>query len=240
MYIIGIHLDYIQGVGIAMQFTYRHFITPHKVVTPFFILSLMYIYDNTSVGSLVYLALHGTYCINWLLKEAIFPDKSWDRELPLWRFVLATLTMPNYWWAPWLLISRGTEPHKYTIFAAVVLNILGTFVNYCCDAQKYFVLAERPGLITNGFFAYSRNLNYLGEILLYLGFAILAEDPLPLGFLLGMVVLVFYPKMWEKDNSLSRHKDFQAYKENTWLMFPRLNFAGVQKPTNGKKIKNLQ
>ena len=42
------------------------------------------------------------------------------------------------------------------------------------DAQKYFVLREKKGLITHGFNALSRNTNYLGEIMIYASFNVIA------------------------------------------------------------------
>lgn len=205
-----------------MKITYRHFINPHKALTPVFIISLIVIYGNAGVGPLVYLALHGTYCLNWFLKELIFPDQSFDKELSITDFVLATFAMYNYWWSPWILITNKIEPRSVTIFAAVFLNISGTFLHYCCDAQKYFMLQERKRLLTSGFFARSRNMNYLGEIMIYLGFAVMAEHIWPVAFLLIMVVFIFFPKMWEKDESISRYEEFAEYKKHSNLFIPKL------------------
>lgn len=205
-----------------MRTTYRNFINPHKVLTPIFIVTLIIVYDNAGVGPLLYLALHGTYCLNWLLKELMFPDKSFDEELSPKTFILGTVAVYNYWWSPWLLISKRIEPHPLTIFAAVSLNILGTFLHFCCDVQKYYVLKERQGLITDGFFSRSRNLNYLGEILIYLGFAILCEHIFPSMFLFGMVIFVFLPMMIKKEKSISRYKEFGEYKRKSNFFLPKL------------------
>lgn len=205
-----------------MRITYRHFINPHKALTPIFIVLLIVIYENTSVGPLVYLALHGTYCLNWFMKELIFPDKSFDEELSKKDFVLATIALYNYWWSPWILITNRVEPHNITIFLAVFMNVFGTFLHYCSDAQKFYMLQERKRLITNGFFARSRNMNYLGEIMIYFGFAILAEHVWPIAFLLMMVVVIFLPKMWKKDASISRYEEFIEYEKNSYLLVPKL------------------
>jgi protein-S-isoprenylcysteine O-methyltransferase Ste14 len=39
------------------------------------------------------------------------------------------------------------------------------------DAQKYFVLQNKRGLITDGMFSYIRHPNYLGEMMIYGSFA---------------------------------------------------------------------
>ena len=52
--------------------------------------------------------------------------------------------------------------------AGVVLMLL-------TDAQKFLVLKERRGLITHCMHGWSRNLNYLGEIMIYASFATVCQ-----------------------------------------------------------------
>ena len=187
----------------------RYFINAHKVLTPFVILSCMKYYDNMGIGPLVYLALHGTYCVNWILKELIYPDKSFERILSPGMFLYGCVVITQYWWAPWILISKTNGPNNITIFVGIVLNVLGTFLHYGSDAQKYYMLAERKGLIKNGFFKRSRNTNYLGEILIYLGFAIFAEHYLPIIVVALIGTGLYLPNMLEKDKSLSKYDEFK-------------------------------
>ncbi|MEM8778910.1 MAG: steroid 5-alpha reductase, partial [Cyanobacteria bacterium P01_G01_bin.49] len=55
----------------------KHPINLHKGLTLFVVLGLMIAYDNFSLAAWVYLALHGSYGIMWLLKDQLYPDKSW-------------------------------------------------------------------------------------------------------------------------------------------------------------------
>jgi len=57
----------------------RHVINLHKGLTSLVVVGLMLAYGNFSVGAWVYLALHGTYGVLWLLKERIFPIVSGSR-----------------------------------------------------------------------------------------------------------------------------------------------------------------
>ena len=88
--------------------------------------------------------------------------------------------------------------------------------------QKYYTLKYHKGLIQEGLFAQSRNINYLGEILIYLGFNIISQHWLPFLFQAAFVAFIFYPNMKAKDKSLSKYNEFNAYKSNTWLLFPKL------------------
>lgn len=106
--------------------------------------------------------------------------------------------------------------------AAISLNLLGIFLHYGSDAQKYYTLKYKSGLITEGFFARCRNPNYLGEACIYISFAMLAQHWLPFLILGFMVAMVWIPNMLKKDQSLSRYPEFENYKANSGLIFPKL------------------
>ena len=77
-----------------------------------------------------------------------------------------------YMIGPYLLISEHTVPPNWVFALASFLCISGVFLHYVSDAQKFFVLQLRKGLIQDGLFARTRNPNYLGELLIYGGFAL--------------------------------------------------------------------
>jgi protein-S-isoprenylcysteine O-methyltransferase Ste14 len=85
-----------------------------------------------------------------------------------------------------------------------------------------YTLKYRSGLIMEGFFARCRNPNYLGEILIYLAFAILAMHWLPFVILGGFIAGIFIPNMLKKDQCLSRYPEFEVYKAHSGLLFPKL------------------
>ncbi len=200
----------------------RHVINLHKGLTPFVVLGLMMGFDNFSLPAWIYLSLHGTYGLLWLLKDLIYPDKQWEQPIS-WSGALAGFAILSlYWVAPLLLVSRGTEPEAPWIAAAIVLNLLGVFLHYGSDAQKHFTLKASPGLITDGFFARCRNPNYLGEVLIYASFALLAMHWLPFLILTGFFLVVFLPNMLRKEKSLSRYPGFEQYRQHSGLFLPRL------------------
>jgi steroid 5-alpha reductase family enzyme len=200
----------------------RHVINLHKGTTALVIGALMLAYGNGSLGAWVYLALHGTYGMLWLLKERIFPDRQWQQPIGWVGAVVMFLVLALYWLAPFLLISSGAVPPMPLVALAIVLNLLGVFLHFGSDAQKHFVLKLQPGLIDAGFFAHSRNTNYLGELLTYLSFALLAMHWLPYAVLAGFGFGVFLPNMRKKDASLSRYPGFAAYRERSGLLLPKL------------------
>jgi protein-S-isoprenylcysteine O-methyltransferase Ste14 len=218
----------------AMKIKYA--INLHKGSTVIFVLGLMMAYQNFTLGAWVYLALHGTYGVLWVLKDQLYPDKQWEQEVPLWLGLAGFVLVSLYWVAPFILISSRAEPGLPLIAAAIAINGLGVFLHYGSDAQKYYTLKYRSGLITEGFFARSRNPNYLGEILIYLAFALLTMHWLPFVILGGFIGLIFIPNMLKKDQSLARYPEFAAYKTNSGLLLPKLFIRPIgvsEKSTTG-------
>ncbi|ABW27069.1 methyltransferase family protein [Acaryochloris marina] len=207
----------------------KYCINLHKGTTFIFILGLMLIYQNFMLGAWVYLALHGTYGLLWLLKDQLYPDKQWEQQYPWPIHLLGFGLISLYWVAPYILISRRVEPAVPLIAGAIALNIVGVFLHFGSDAQKYLILKYQPRLITEGFFARCRNPNYLGEMLIYLSFAMLTMHWLPFVILGGFFGAVFIPNMLKKDRSLSRYPEFEQYRENSGLFWPKL--IGKQNPT---------
>ena len=89
------------------------------------------------------------------------------------------------------------------------------------DAQKYFQLRERRGLINDGYFKWTRNPNYVGEIMLYASFGILVNDCRFWFILSYMWGFVFMIRMTIKDNSLWKKEGSRQYFEQSWLILPK-------------------
>ena len=57
----------------------KHFIDTQKGATaPTVLLLIWYFSQWGSTTAWIYLAIHGSYGIMWVLKSAIFPDKTWE------------------------------------------------------------------------------------------------------------------------------------------------------------------
>jgi steroid 5-alpha reductase family enzyme len=158
----------------------------------------------------------------WLIKDRLYPDQQWEKEISVVMGIFTFIVLGLYWVAPFIIISGNVTATAPLISVAIAINIIGVLLHYGSDAQKYFTLKYREGLITEGFFSRSRNPNYLGEILIYLSFALLAQHWLPFLILGGFVAGIFIPNMRKKDQSLSRYPEFDAYKANSGLLLPKL------------------
>jgi len=195
----------------------------HKGMTAFVVLGLMFFYKNFTIAPLVYLALHGTYGLLWLLKEEIFPDPYFKEKINFLTSVTGFIFLGSYWVAPYILISSPKSVPDFLIAASISINIIGVFLHFASDTQKYFSLKFKKDLIKEGFFKNVRNTNYLGEILIYLSFAILSMSFIPFAILAIFFFVVFLPRMIKKDNSLTKYAAFKDYKKKTGLILPKFN-----------------
>lgn len=199
----------------------KYAVNLHKGLTAPVVLGLMFYFDQFGIGAWLYLALHGTYGILWLLKDRIYPDRQWEKQVSVGFGIFAWCALLLYWVAPWILLSSGLQPSGPVIAGSVFLVVFGTMIHYASDAQKYFTLKYQPGLITEGFFANCRNTNYLGELMIYSGFALASCSPYGWIGIGAFFVAEFIPNMIRKDRSLSRYPEFSAYQKKSGLLFPK-------------------
>jgi protein-S-isoprenylcysteine O-methyltransferase Ste14 len=200
----------------------RHFIDSHKLVTGVAILLMMAWRGAWDLYTAwMYLALHGSYGVLWFVKSRIFPDKTWERKTSVRYGLVIWAALSLYWVAPWILIQRGREAPPWLLGVCAAMCLLGVFLHFTTDMQKHTALKLQPErLITDGMLARSRNMNYFGELLIYLSFALLSMHWLPLAVLGAFIGVVWIPNMLRKDRSLSRYGGFETYKKRSKFFIP--------------------
>jgi steroid 5-alpha reductase family enzyme len=200
----------------------KFFIDSHKGITFIVILTMMAVYNQWgNITVWVYLAMHGTYGVLWVLKSRIFPDKQWEQKCSIGYglYIWGGLTL--YWIAPWLITSQGINVPPWYLALALTIYIFGVFLHYTSDMQKNMELKYNPGrLITDGLMAYSRNINYFGEFLIYGSFALLAMSWIPFTVIALYFVVIWGPNIRRKEKSLSRYPEFADYKKRVKLFIP--------------------
>jgi protein-S-isoprenylcysteine O-methyltransferase Ste14 len=206
----------------------------HKGTVGLLVLALMLRAGDFTLAAWLYLVLHGSYGVFWIVKDVAFPDPAWRGRASI-ASAIATFLFPLglYYVAPLVMLTGlgeavpggwGTNEtlRAPVAAAAVACYAIGAFLHFGADAQKHWVLAhERPRrLLTSGFFAATRNPNYLGEILIYAAFALLAQHWLPWAAY-GLVWLtVFVPNMLRKERSMSRYPEHAAWVARTGFLLP--------------------
>lgn len=207
----------------------------HKGLTGPFVLALMVAFDVFTPAAWVYLALHGSYGVAWVIKDRTFPDRQWRRRIRTGGVLLTWAFLTLYWVAPVVLVlgTAGVldagewDPATPGWRAGAIAGYaLGLVLMVGADAQKNLTLAARRegegGLISTGFFARTRHPNYLGEMLIYGSFAVVVDHWLPWLILAGVWLLVFVPNMLAIDARLSRYPDYEPWRRRTGFLLPRV------------------
>ena len=78
------------------------------------------------------------------------------------------------------------------VFFCVFFHTLGCVLMMASDSQKYFTLKYKKGLINEGWFKKIRNTNYLGEMMIYLTYAMISKSYISY-FILIYIWTFFYP-----------------------------------------------
>lgn len=196
--------------------------------TFFFVGVLMWLYNNTSPAAWVYLALHGSYGLCWILKDVTFPDANWQSRVTLGGAVMSFVGgLGLYWVIAWLLISGVSDPTyplpDHAWFALCIsLHTLGIAIMLSADAQKHFTLQHARGLITTGMFRYVRHPNYLGEMMIYGSYALMVWHWIPVLILAWIWLGIFAVNMVLKEASMSRYPDWADYKARSGWLLPGL------------------
>ena len=99
-----------------------------------------------------------------------------------------------------------------------MLYVHGIVFMMGADAQKYFTLRVKRGLLNDGFMKWSRNPNYVGEMMIYGSFALLVNMWEPWYILAYMWGLIFSSRMLQKDYSLSKKLGWKEYEASSWML----------------------
>jgi protein-S-isoprenylcysteine O-methyltransferase Ste14 len=183
-------------------------------------------YHNIMTAAWIYLGMQCTYGLVWLIKDLTFPDPNFHKRVTIGAGMVGFCSVLAWYWVfGWLLISGVSRPSyplpDYIWFCLCVsLCILGCVVMIATDAQKYFTLRIKRGLITDGMYRFIRHPNYLGEMMTYGSFALMVWHWLPFLVLAWIWGGLFAVNMKLKEASMSRYPEWLEYKKRSWWLLP--------------------
>lgn len=184
---------------------------------------------NWSSEACVYTALHGGYGIFYCAKNLLFPYQNFQQMSSLGSQIFLFMGLAICFYSiPFyhIYIAKDSSPTSAQIMVGSILCVLGCLIEFCADVQKEITLSLKRGLITNGFFAYSRNANYFGDSMNYVGLILIASHGthfyIPqLGFLF-LFFQIMLPLMILKDVSISRYPGWDNYYKQSGFFFPNI------------------
>lgn len=108
-------------------------------------------------------------------------------------------------------------------WVCTLIYIFGLVIMLLSDSQKYYTLKHKKGLISDGMMKYTRNPNYLGEVLIYGSFILLVNDTLSYFCVMQVWFIVFTLRIMEKENSLRKKDGWAEYSRRSWVIIPKIN-----------------
>lgn len=201
-----------------------------KLGMPLYLAFLIVYFDNYSHQMLMYSLMHGSYGVLWYVKHVAFPDETFKTKFTIGcTFILWTLVLGPYM-VPAYLIAAKIAPDESEnlprLYWSGFVYVMGVSLTLLADAQKNYTLKlvkQRPILINDGFCKYTRNPNYLGEMMLYLAFALCCNHWLAYLIIVWVWSSLFAMRMFQKEMSLKQKPGWKAYSQQSWILLPKIN-----------------
>ena len=200
----------------------------HKITWPF---ACMYFMIRSNCINQLRMALmsafFGTYGILWVIKSNTFYDKIFylNKKYHYNPIIAAvnSLSISIYFLFPWTTAKNCRIISPIEVFVSCSFLMLGGFLHYSSDAQKYYTLKYNPKhLITEDLYSFVQHPNYSGEFLMWMGLIIISgyeyiTSYIPILWLYLATICVGIP---EKAKSLKKYEDYEKWSKNTYKLIP--------------------
>ena len=208
----------------GFQVTQLTAINVAKIVTIFCLIALALIYGVNDERQVIYLCLHISYCLWWLLEQWLFPQRRqqlFTEKIGILTFITVILFVGVFYSLPGYFAFTNSNPVTYlTIAIALPLYIFGSLINTGADVQKMVAKSMGSGLVKDGIWRSVRHVNYLGDLMRYTSFSVIAGSLW--AFLLpGVITLLYLQRISQKEQAMTaKYPDFAAYQQNSSRLLP--------------------
>ena len=221
-----------------------------SVIPFYFVLLWIYIhYDKLEMSHwLIFLTISiwsWRLTLNWVRSWKDFTHEDW-RYVMLSEKHGKSYALVNFFGIhlfPSALVFGGMLPLFYIfdqnlnsdwlLYLGLLVSLLGTLIEFNADNQlaKFRTANDRQveDVLDSGIWAYSRNPNYLGEIMFWLGLFIVGlayNAPIytGTGFLAMLLLFVFISIPMKEKRMLERRPGFKEYQEKVAMLVPGVGF----------------
>jgi len=103
---------------------------------------------------------------------------------------------------------------------ALVLFSFGSLINASADAQKTTAKTMGAGLVSDGIWRRVRHVNYLGDLLRYLSFAVVAGN-IWAYLVPALVLLIYLQRIGQKETQMAaKYPEFSAWQQRSSRLLP--------------------
>lgn len=194
-----------------------------KVLTILFLVAFAIVFGIKDLRQVIYLCLHISYCLWWLLEQWIYPQRRqiFNQPAGAGGFIFTLLFVGVFYTLPGYLAFTNPVPISITAAAvALPLYIFGSLINASADIQKLTAKQFGAGLVRDGIWRFSRNINYFGDLLRYLSFSVVAGSVW--AYLVpGAVALLYLQRISQKESAMSqKYPDYDKYQQSSTRLIP--------------------
>jgi steroid 5-alpha reductase family enzyme len=194
-----------------------------KILTILLLVIFALVFGIQDLRQLLYLCLHISYCLWWLLEQWIYPQRRqiFSEPVGVVGFIFCLLFIGCCYSLPGYLAFTNSQPLS-PIAAAIALPlfIFGTLINTSADIQKLTAKQYGADLVSDGIWRFSRNINYFGDLLRYLSFSVVAGSiwayTVPTS-----IALLYLQRIFQKEQSMSeKYPGYQEYQQSSTRLIP--------------------
>lgn len=194
-----------------------------KVITILCLVAFSFIFGIHDLRQVAYLCLHVGYCLWWLLEQWFYPQRRqiFNESVGFVGFFFTLLFVGFLYALPGYLAFTNPVSLSMTATAiALPLYSFGTLINATADIQKLTAKQYGVGLVNDGIWRFSRNINYFGDLLRYLSFSVIAGSPW--AFLVpGIIAIIYLQRISQKEKSMSaKYPDYTEYQKSSYRLIP--------------------
>lgn len=195
-----------------------------KIITIICLITLALIYGINDYRQIIYLCLHIGYCLWWLLEQWLFPQRRqqlFTEKVSILEFILVILLVGIFYCLPGYFAFINPNPIAYlTVAIALALYIFGSLINTAADVQKMTAKSKENGLVQDGVWRSVRHINYLGDLMRYSSFSVVAGNLW--AFLLpGIIALLYLQRINQKEQAMAaKYSEFTAYQQKSSRLIP--------------------
>jgi protein-S-isoprenylcysteine O-methyltransferase Ste14 len=194
-----------------------------KIITVACLISFAVVFGIPDWRQVIYLCLHVSYCLWWLLEQWLYPQRRqiFNEPVGAFGFVFVLLFVGIFYALPGYLAFTNPVPLSMAAAAvALPLYIFGTLINTSADVQKLTAKQFGAGLVRDSIWRFSRNINYFGDLLRYLSFSVVAGS-LWAYLVPGTVALLYLQRIFQKEQAMSeKYQDYAEYKQSSTRLIP--------------------
>lgn len=195
-----------------------------KMITIAIVIGLIALVGISDQRQILYACMHISYCVWWLLEQRIYPERRrflFQEKVGPVGLISAILIIGVFYSLPAFLAFFNTNPLTIAATAtAIPLFYFGSLINTSADVQKMTAKTLGRGLVSDGIWSQIRHVNYSGDLLRYLSFAVVAGSAW--AFLVPLAIAALYlQRIAEKEKAMNeKYSDFAAYRQHTTRLIP--------------------